>query len=382
MTEPNKTLQVLIADDDPIQRSIMASRLAKLNATTVEADDGDVAWQLMSSGQFDLAIVDLGMPRFGGIELTQCIRGHPRTRHIPVIVVTSHDDRDSINAAFAAGASSFLVKPVVWSTFEHHIGFLLRLVNDARTARSLQQVDVATHKAKQLVLGTLSSGAKSAAQKIITHVNSLKAAYGSAPPNSPLQIELSNISDACQSLLAGANTAVATLDVLTNEINVSDHSVDLDVVLQNAIEAVSPAAVAKGQTISVSLPTQHVALSCDQEAVSLALAHLLSNAITHSEPNRTITIRANCYPDGLIGIEIIDQGCGIHHEDLARILSPLGSDLDHAPTIGHVGTGLPLAKAIAEAHNGRLELRSMPGHGTTALFTLPPDRVFASAVAA
>ena len=47
-----------------------------------------------------------------------------------------------------------------------------------------------------------------------------------------------------------------------------------------------------------------------------------------------------------------------------------------------IGLGLLMARAIAEAHNGKLEVRSMLGHGTSALFTLPPDRVSVIAAAA
>jgi len=50
------------------------------------------------------------------------------------------------------------------------------------------------------------------------------------------------------------------------------------------------------------------------------------------------------------------------------------------PTIakGDFGLGLPIAKAIAEAHGGTLELRSMPNQGTTAILTIPPERVIVS----
>ena len=147
----NRPIEVLVADDDPIQRSLVRARLSRLNAKAIEAEDGKIAWSLLTSRSFDLAIVDLSMPHLDGIALMQCIRGHPRTKHMPVIVITSRGDRESIDAAFAAGASSFLVKPVVWSTFEPHVDFLLRLVSAARDARVAGQKSDAAYNAKEMI---------------------------------------------------------------------------------------------------------------------------------------------------------------------------------------------------------------------------------------
>ena len=64
---------------------------------------------------------------------------------------------------------------------------------------------------------------------------------------------------------------------------------------------------------------------------------------------------------------------------LAKTLAPLAfSDAMPALGRGDFGLGLPLAKAIAEAHDGTLELRSMPEQGTTATIFLPAERVIVS----
>src|SRR5262245_18973837 len=90
-------LRILVADDDPILRSLMRARLVRFNGQAVDAEDGLTAWRLLCSQTFDMAIVDLGMPNLDGISLIQCIRGYPRTRHLPIIVVTAQDDRTSID---------------------------------------------------------------------------------------------------------------------------------------------------------------------------------------------------------------------------------------------------------------------------------------------
>lgn len=382
MAGDSTKLQVLIADDDPIQRSLVKSRLLSLNANAVEAEDGDAAWALMQSGHFDLAIVDLSMPNLDGIALTQCIRGHPRTRHIPVIVITSRDDSAAIADSFAAGASSFLVKPVVWSTFEYHIGFLLRLVESARDARTSRQMIKASLSAKEIILGNLCSDAKATAESVLDQVESLKRMYLASDSSGSVVKRLDAIAGECRALCDKSASSLVAIDVLSDQISVDNRKEPLSVLLSRVTGALHNAAAHASVTVTTSLPKQPVVVSCSPDSVKLALKHLLQNAIAHSPAGSTVSISAKCYPDGLLAIEITDQGTGMHPDFVSRCLAPLHWRFEGGEPAGQTGFGLPLAKAVAEAHNGNLELRSMPGQGTTALFTLPPDRVLTLTAAA
>lgn len=119
--------RALIVDDDPILRSILTSKLHGLIDDVVEADDGAVAWPILSSEEFQIAFVDLEMPNLDGVSLIRCIRSHPKTRHLPVVVITGRQDAGALRLTLDAGATSYLVKPLNWSMFEHHIGHVLAL---------------------------------------------------------------------------------------------------------------------------------------------------------------------------------------------------------------------------------------------------------------
>lgn len=118
-------LNVLVADDDPIFRSLVEGRLLHLGCAMHEAADGGEAWRITRGVKLDLAFVDLEMPGLDGIALTRCLRSHPLTRHIPIIMCTSRTDGASMLAALEAGVSAFMTKPVNWSLFEGHIRHLL-----------------------------------------------------------------------------------------------------------------------------------------------------------------------------------------------------------------------------------------------------------------
>jgi CheY-like chemotaxis protein len=119
---------VLIVDDDALCRRAVAMRMARLNAKVVEAEDGFEAFELLRRQPFDLAIVDLEMPKMDGCQLISCIRGFSGLKKMPVVVLTSRCDRDSIEQALVAGATSFLIKPLNWTAFGEHIEHLLLLV--------------------------------------------------------------------------------------------------------------------------------------------------------------------------------------------------------------------------------------------------------------
>ena len=264
-TNARDPLRILVADDDPILRSLMRARLVRFNGQAVDAEDGLAAWTLLSSQTFDIAIVDLGMPNLDGISLIQCMRGHPRTRHMPIIVVTSHDDRASIDRAFAVGASAFLIKPVVWSTFEHHIGFLLRLVETARDARTAAQQAVAAGRAKETILGNLCGEMNATASSIRKEIEFIKSMLGSdaaAPGVTKRLDQVLKDGIAMQSL---ADDAITALQALSDNISVGDCKTNLADVVARVREALHAHATEAGVQLTVTLPRGHTMVACDSE---------------------------------------------------------------------------------------------------------------------
>jgi CheY-like chemotaxis protein len=131
-----KKIRVIVTDDDPVMRSLIVAKLMKRAEEIVEAVDGQDAWRRMTSETFDLALVDLSMPGLDGLSLIQCMRGHRRTRHMPIVVITSNNDKASIDRALEVGATSFLTKPLNWTLFDTHLDYLIRLSGEARIAHT------------------------------------------------------------------------------------------------------------------------------------------------------------------------------------------------------------------------------------------------------
>lgn len=104
-------------------------------------------------------------------------------------------------------------------------------------------------------------------------------------------------------------------------------------------------------------------LFCDRDWLSEAIDNLVKNALDHTQNGDTIRIEWNALPSA-VQILIKDTGTGIHPEDLYHIFKRFYRSRFSQDTKG-LGLGLPLAKAIIEAHDGTIEVDSTLGKGTT-----------------
>ena len=109
--------------------------------------------------------------------------------------------------------------------------------------------------------------------------------------------------------------------------------------------------------------SDHVSLFCDRDWLSEAIDNIVKNALDHTESGAVIGITWKELPSG-IQIVVKDNGCGIHPEDIHHIFKRFYRSRFSKDTQG-IGLGLPLAKAVIEAHGGAIEVDSELGRGTS-----------------
>jgi signal transduction histidine kinase/sensor domain CHASE-containing protein len=116
----------------------------------------------------------------------------------------------------------------------------------------------------------------------------------------------------------------------------------------------------------------------DQRALKQILLNLLSNAVKFTPQGGEIKLRVERAADGTVRFSVRDTGIGIAAADIPRAMSVFGQ-VDGALNRKYDGTGLglPLSRALAELHGGRLELQSELGIGTIVTVELPPERIAA-----
>jgi PAS domain S-box-containing protein len=114
MATGRRTLRVLLAEDNAVNRRLVAAILEKHKHTVMAVGSGRHAVEAVESEMFDLVLMDLQMPEMGGMEATQIIRAAEvgTGRHLPIVALTAHAMKGDREAAFEAGMDAYLAKPV------------------------------------------------------------------------------------------------------------------------------------------------------------------------------------------------------------------------------------------------------------------------------
>ncbi|MBA4393355.1 MAG: two-component system response regulator [Desulfobacca sp.] len=101
---------ILVVDDSPIIRKALLKQLEKYGANVSQAEDGEQGLKAALLGSFDLIITDVEMPKLNGFGLCERLKDNPKTRGIPVIILSSLETDKDIEEGFKAGAAAYVSK--------------------------------------------------------------------------------------------------------------------------------------------------------------------------------------------------------------------------------------------------------------------------------
>ncbi len=103
---------ILLVDDSRVTRNLMTVYLVAKDVTVLEAEDGEEALTRMRLQRPDIVLADLRMPKLDGPSMCMAMRDDPALRTIPVVILTSNRDAESLARCHAAGAREVLFKPI------------------------------------------------------------------------------------------------------------------------------------------------------------------------------------------------------------------------------------------------------------------------------
>ncbi len=144
--EPVQAIDILLVEDNPQDIELTIRALKKrnfANSVHVVEDGAEALDYLFSRGKYSrrdagknprLVLLDLKLPKLNGLEVLRVIKADPRTRSIPIVMVTSSREDPDINSAYELGANSYVVKPVDFDAFVEamsSLGLYWLLVNQA-----------------------------------------------------------------------------------------------------------------------------------------------------------------------------------------------------------------------------------------------------------
>ena len=355
--------RVLVVDDEEWMRDACGQILEPEGFEVMTATDGVTGLELAKRHCPDLVLVDLKMPGMDGIAYLEAVKAFDP--QVCAIVITGYATLDVAIEAMKAGAYDFLAKP--FKPVE--LRKVARRGIEHRSA-ALQASKLLHGEASEaeLHLAMLAHQFKSPLVVLRECIGVVLQGYaGDVSARAKGMIEIA--AHRADQMIRFVNDWL-TLSRLeqgkgTEEVRV----VPIAEVVQAAVERVRQHPRAGEQTIRSVMASDPGAIRADPGALDELLGNLLDNAVLYTPAGGTVTVEVDAAADE-VAVVVRDTGPGVSPEDLERIFEPFYRATAQKGVPG-TGLGLPIAKRIAEAHDGRIELQTAMGQGSAFRVFLP-----------
>jgi len=201
-------------------------------------------------------------------------------------------------------------------------------------------------------------------------------------PSSSYNLTPANRQDYAEQVLGAGRQLLGLIDGILDYSSIESAVPRLDPdwlpaarLLAEAVQLVSGAGKRPDIAIEILAEVPGLEFHVDPLRFRQVVQNLIGNAVKFSRERGTVTVSATLRGEGAV-VTVRDSGIGMRPEDIPRALEPFQQlDNRHARGFGGAGLGLPIAKALTEAHGAKLGIASVPDEGTSVTITLPKDRV-------
>ncbi|HTI87944.1 MAG TPA: PAS-domain containing protein [Alphaproteobacteria bacterium] len=246
---------------------------------------------------------------------------------------------------------------------------------EARLLEAKEAAELAS-RAKTDFLANISHELRTPLNAIIGFSEVMRAQLFGPIGNNRYQEYLGDIHESGSHLLSLINDILDVAKAESGKMELNEEVVDVRESIDASVRLIHERAEQDDVEIAVHVATGLPQLWADQRKVRQVLLNLLSNSIKFTPAGGAITVTAGLDAEGAMMVTVVDTGIGIAPQDIAKALAPFGQ-VDSSLARKHTGTGLglPLCRALVEAHGGTFRLESEVGRGTTVTITFPPERL-------
>ena len=364
-------LNILLIEDDTEDALLFTEMIKSSASGTNEFGITHVqrlerAVQLLGKSNFDLVLVDLGLPDSQGIETFK--RVNTIAPHLPVIVLTGLSDEKLGNIAVHDGAQDYLVKSEINDTLLKrsvlHAIERKQITEDMRKSellyRDLTDQLTEANTLKDLLLDVITHDLRNNAGAIYGFADIL---YNNEPENELCQ----HILRSSGSLLKVIENA-ATMAKLSHGENIKMTPIDVDEILREVIKEFTPDS--QSDFIKINYTSKGPLVINANPIIAEIFRNYISNAIRYGYDGGIILIDAYIMEHHLI-FKVTDYGNNIPEDKREIIFDRLVKLSDKKN--GGSGLGLAIVKRISEAHNGSAWVEPNIPKGNTFCVKLPAD---------
>jgi signal transduction histidine kinase len=364
-----KKSRILSVDDVEDNLTLVRTLLEDEGYYVDSAISGETALKKVEELPPDLIILDVMMPGIDGYEVTQRIRNNPKINYIPILLLTAHPE-SSVIKGLDAGADDFISKPFQIGELLARVRSLLRLKHsiDEQEKMTLQREDFVSRLTHDLRTPLI------AADRMLNLF--LQEVFGPVP--SAMKQPINVMIRSNQNLLEMVNTLLEVYRFEAGKKSLNFELCNLTTIVGEVVSELTPLAFEKNLILKLdthelnSTENHQVTVKGDGLELRRVFSNLIGNAIKFTDTG-SIKIRIfetlspiNNFNQVIIQVQ--DTGYGIAAEDQGTIFERFRQGKNQ--TSGS-GLGLHLSSRIVEAHEGKIELLSELGKGSTFTVKLP-----------
>jgi signal transduction histidine kinase len=398
MAASSERVRILIVDDHEENLLALEAVLADPQHELVRANSGRSALREALRSDFAVVLLDVAMPDMDGYETAGLLRARERSRDIPIIFLTAnYRSEGHVFRGYSVGAVDYLFKPFSPEVLKSKVNVFVELFQKRealkRQTAALQrahdeleervrlrtaQLAAATERERELrgqaeranrlkdeFLATLSHELRTPLNAILgwTHLLAL-------PTGTPEMAQ--------RAVAVIKNNAIAQSQIIEDILDVSRiiggklrlrmAPTSIGGVVEAALDAVLPAAAAKGITIERHLEVVEP-IVVDADRIQQICWNLLSNAVKFTPKGGRVSVRLEAH-DGDVVLTVQDTGIGIPPEFLPHIFDRFSqADGSAGRRHGGLGLGMAIVRHLLELHGGTVHASS-EGEGKGARFTI------------
>ena len=347
--------KILITEDEIATRQIFASILKDIGYDVVTAEDGLECIQKAQMEKPDLILLDIQMPVMNGFEALKRIKQNPKTREIPVIILSGNTEPENIQKGLDLGADEYLAKPI---NIEELIVRVKSVLKAKETSDELKKLK---SEFTYLLI-----------QDLKNTITAIKSSIELA-----LKTEFTNLTEEQKAVLEIAESAIEEhlklldeyRELLRLEYGVEElklEKLNLNDVIKSSVTSFKRKDKT-GSEINIETPTQPAYVEGDEGKLKRAIEIALQTII--DTQNKSIKISLKQLPEKYL-VEIFDKTTTISESEAELIFDKyLQAKLQRLSR--YKGLGPTICKIIIEAHGGKIYAKPVEDGGTKFFIELP-----------
>ena len=387
--------RILYIEDNPDNQRLVRRVLSSRGYVLDIAPDGMLGLQMAQAHTPDLILMDINLPGLTGYELATKFKALPPLAQTPIIAITANTTVGDRERALAAGCDGYISKPIDPRELPQQIAAYLGGVREelptteaptymreysqqlvTRLEDHVRELEAANirlmelDQAKNDFLATISHELRTPLTVIHGYIDLMHLqALG---PMSPQQQEaVALIRTNSHRLLRHINDLIYLQQVRTSEVILQE--TNLNKLVRDVCKDIQEQVQVKQISFFAQIPqVPPLLLMLDDLGVENAIRHLLENAVLYTAAGGSVQITLMQTTEAAL-IEVKDSGMGIPEADLERIFEPFVRLDNSLASIGGAGLGLVIAKHVAEAHQGKITVKSTLGKGSVFTLQLPKN---------